>query len=146
MNTNTLVFAQSCADEAPVGFIGIDDITLIFGIISLGYEIWKDCHGSANKAVGGIGGSDLVRQAKATINSNVEGDGQQYTRSLLRRSGKGVHRAGVHYGVRLTGDDLNSMTTHMLNSVAKAGDDVLVSCYYEDPQAALACLGPDEDE
>lgn len=146
MNTNTNALAQSCVDEAPVGIIGIDDLTLLFGVISLGYEIWKDCHSSANQAVGGSSGNDLARQAKATINSNVEGDGQQYTRSLLRRSGKGVHRAALHYGMRLTGDDLDVLTTHMLNSVAKTDDIVLVSCYYEDPEAVVASLGNDEDD
>lgn len=109
--------ANACAASAPVGMFGIDDILMIGQIINLGFQIWKGCAPPT--------------PAGEFIASQSEGDGKSYSKSFMRRSRRGVIRANRHYGNHPTPEQIDVGTTHMLNHIATAPQEIVVGCCAE---------------
>lgn len=123
---NTKAQSELCAADAPVGFFGIDDILIGMEIVYYGFELWKDCHPSANTVKSEIDAPDIVRRASRS------------TRQATRYVNRQRRRSGLSPVVV---DDYNALTVHMLHHVYTASADVVTSCYTDElpPELVEVC-------
>lgn len=108
--------AEKCAASAPVGLFGIDDLAIAVEVITLGFKLWQTCSSSSSA-------SDAVTAA------GMAGKNQ----ANFRRAQHRVHHAARKHGQRLSPENLNGLTAHMLQHVSSANDDTLNVCCSEPP-------------
>ena len=109
-----------CANELPTGF-GIIGTLVIVEIIYYSFQLWKSCSSEASP--------------KAALTSAPDGSPAP---SLARRATRCVRRAARYQGQDLSDEDVQTLTTHMLNHVSRLDNDRLAACCKETPDLPAA--------
>lgn len=111
--------AEKCATaSAPTGCFGLIGILTIIEIVYYSFELWKNCHPSAN-----------------TVKSELTSDTPPW---MVRKARRSVIKSARRQGVDSTSFDVDTATTAMLNHVYHIDDNTLASCYVDDAPSDIA--------
>lgn len=113
--------ATACAQSAP-GLFGLDDISMLIGVISLAFQAWKLCHGSP-----------AAPSSPAALSQGA------HTAAC-----RCVRRAARKHGKHLEPDQVSALTDHMLTHLASTPASVVSACYYEPSPPLEESLSDDE--
>lgn len=108
--------AKLCADAAPVGMFGIDDVMIAISVIELGFKLWQACSSSSSA-------SDA--ETAANMAGRVPAN--------FRRARRRVSKAARSKNLDLTTENLNGLTAHMLKHVSTTDTEALGVCCSEPP-------------
>lgn len=108
--------SQNVANDLPVGLFGIDDVLTIIEIINGAFQLWQACSASSSP-------SDAVTAAQLSIDHPLNN----------RRARRAVRRAARKQNKQLSDDQLDALTTAMLNHVVQLSQPALAICCAEPP-------------